>query len=122
MTIIQDSSTNILRHKKCRSSTEALGWGIWTTPIFSNLNVGKNYSTTKGQLISKCLFGVFNFFQKNEQKQADLRFHCNKVEFICSFFGRNIGLEKSFRLCMTFGKVMSVGSFGDPFIQKILQN
>ena len=44
----------------------------------------------KGQLISKCLFGV------------DLRFHNSKVEFIRSFFGRNVGLEKSFRLCLTF--------------------
>ena len=25
----------------------------------------------KGQLISKCLFGVFTFFQQNEQKQVD---------------------------------------------------
>ena len=51
-------------------------------------------NVAKGQLISKCLFGVFNFFQKNEQKQVDLRFHSSKVEFLFSFFGRNAGLKK----------------------------
>ena len=56
---------------------------------------------TKGQLISKCLFGVFNFFQ-NERKQVNLRFHSSKVEFVHSFFGRNIGLKKLFWLCLTF--------------------
>ena len=43
---------------------------------------------TKGQLISKCLFVVFNFSQKNERKQVALRYHSSKVEFFCSFFGR----------------------------------
>ena len=68
----------------------------------------------KGQLILKCLFGVFNFFQENEWKQVYLRYHSkgqlisncpfdvfnfflktnkntshtNKNEFIRSFFGR----------------------------------
>ena len=36
---------------------------------------------TKGQLISKCLFGVFTFFQKtNENKSTS-----SKVKFVCSF-------------------------------------
>ena len=26
----------------------------------------------------------------------------NKVDFVCSFFGRNVGLENSFRICLTF--------------------
>ena len=26
----------------------------------------------------------------------------SKVEFVCSFFGRNVGLKKSFRICLTF--------------------
>ena len=30
---------------------------------------------TKGQLISKCLFGVFNSSKKNERKQFNLRYH-----------------------------------------------
>ena len=52
-------------------------------------------TSTKGQLISKCLLSVFNFFQKNEQKQGDLRFHStSKVEFVCLFSGRNVGLKK----------------------------
>ena len=50
----------------------------------------------KGQLISKCLFGVFTFFRKtNEHKSTS-----SKVEFVCLFFGRNIGLKKSFRICL----------------------
>ena len=40
----------------------------------------------KGQLISKCLFGVFNSL-KNERKQFDLRYHSSKVEFFGSFLG-----------------------------------
>ena len=33
----------------------------------------------KGDLISKCLFGVFDS-TKNERKQFDMRYHSNKVE------------------------------------------
>ena len=45
---------------------------------------------TKGQLISKCIFGVFTFLQKtNENKSTS-----SKVEFVCSFFGRKVGLKK----------------------------
>jgi hypothetical protein len=44
----------------------------------------------KGQLISKCLFGIFTFFQTtNENKSTS-----SKVEFVRSFFGRNVGLKK----------------------------
>ena len=42
------------------------------------------------------------FFPNKEWKQVDLRFHSNKVGFVCSFFGRKFGLKKSFRLCLTF--------------------
>ena len=41
---------------------------------------------------------------KNEGKQVSLKFHSSKVEFVCLFFGRNVGLKKSFRLCLTFNK------------------
>ena len=37
---------------------------------------------TKGQIISKCLFGVFNFFQKTNENIS----HTSKNEFIHSFF------------------------------------
>ena len=44
------------------------------------------FSDTKGQLISKCLFGVFNFFQKmNENKSTWGVIVHSKVEFVCSF-------------------------------------
>ena len=53
---------------------------------------------TKGQLISKCIFGVFTFFQKtNENKSTS-----SKVEFVRLFFGRNVCLKKSFRICQIF--------------------
>ena len=52
----------------------------------------------KGQLISKWFFDVFDFLQKpNENK-----YHSSKVEFVRSFFERNVGLKKSFQICLTF--------------------
>ena len=52
----------------------------------------------KGQLISKCLFGVFTFFQKtNENKLTS-----SKVGYVRSFFERIVGLKKTLRLCLTF--------------------
>ena len=50
-------------------------------------------SSSKGQLISKCIFGVFNFFQKtNENKSTIMVFISNS--FVP--FGRIVGLKKSF--------------------------
>ena len=48
---------------------------------------------TKGQIISKCLFGVFNFFQKTNENTS----HTSKNEFICSIFGRINSLTICFR-------------------------
>ena len=48
---------------------------------------------TKGQIISKCFFGVFNFFQKTNENTS----HSSKNEFISSFFGRIQGLIICFR-------------------------
>ena len=47
-------------------------------------------------------FRCLQFLPKNERKQVDLRYHNSKVEFVCSFFGRILGLKKSLRLCLTF--------------------
>ena len=52
----------------------------------------------KGQLISKFLFGVFTFFQKTSENKST----SSKVEFVHSFFGRNICLKIKFRICQTF--------------------
>ena len=49
-------------------------------------------SWTKGQLISKCIFCVFTFFQKMSKNKLT----SSKVEFVHLFFGRNVGLKKSF--------------------------
>ena len=72
--------------KGVQTHSESVSWLMsWTDHI-------------KGHLISKCIFGVFAFFQKtNENKSTS-----SKVEFVCLFFGRNVGLKKSFRICLTF--------------------
>ena len=56
---------------------------------------------TKGHLIPKCLFGVFNFLQKTNENKS----HSSKIEFLCSFFGGNVGLKESFWFCLTFNKI-----------------
>ena len=48
-----------------------------------------NWPVIKGQIISKCLFGVFNFLQKTNKNMS----HSSKNEFIHSFFGRIHGLQ-----------------------------
>ena len=53
---------------------------------------------SKGQLISKCLFGALNFLQKQNENKSQ----SSKIEFLCSVFGGNVGLKKSFRFCLTF--------------------
>ena len=73
---------------------------VYLYPTFCQL-IWLNF--IKGQLISKFLLGVFNFFQKtNENKSTWGIIVSSKVEFIRLFFGRNVGLKKSFRLCLTF--------------------
>ena len=62
----------------------------------------KNFVNSKGQLISKCLFGVFNFFQKTNENKSTMRYHSSEVEFIQSFFGRIHGLTICFRVLLTF--------------------
>ena len=66
----------------------------------------------KGQLISKCLFGVFDFLQKTNKNKS----HSSKIEFICSFFGENVGLKKSFRFCLTFTQWKWVGHIPPVFL------
>ena len=46
----------------------------------------------KGQLISKCLLGVFNFLQKRNKNKS----YTSTVEFVRSFFGGNVGLKNHF--------------------------
>ena len=56
-------------------------------PFFSDVA-----AVIKGQLISKCLFGVFNFLHKMNENKS----HSSKIEFFCSLFGGNVGLKNSF--------------------------
>ena len=54
--------------------------------------------TSKGQIISKGLFGVLELSQKTNE-----RIRCSsKNEFICLFFGRIRQYQKSFRNYLTF--------------------
>ena len=50
------------------------------------------FNIFKGQLISKCLFIDFNFFQKTSENTS----HSNKNEFFRTFFGRIHGLTICF--------------------------
>ena len=53
---------------------------------------------TKGQIISKGLFGVLEFSQKTNEW-----IHCiSKNNFVCLFFGRIRGYKKSLRNYLTF--------------------
>ena len=62
----------------------------------------------KGQSISKCLFGVFNFFNKTNENTS----HSSKNEFICSFFGRIHSLTIFFLNQVTFSKLKFSASVG----------
>ena len=53
---------------------------------------------TKGQVISKGLFGVLEFSQKTKERIR----RSSKNEFVHSFFGRIRGYQKSFRNYLTF--------------------
>ena len=55
---------------------------------------------TKGQLILRCLLGVFTFFWKTKENKSK----SSKVEIVRLFFGSNIGLKKSFQICLTFDR------------------
>jgi hypothetical protein len=71
------------------------------------MNAVNILSALKGQLISKRLFGVFNFLQRTNENKS----HSSKVEFVRSFFGGNVRLRKSFRLCLTFTYTKTMCSF-----------
>ena len=70
---------------------------ISVEPALSQL---KYNETIKDQLISKCLFGVFQKTDENKSTSSN-------VEFVRSFFGRNVSLKESFRICLTFRRVPS---------------
>ena len=62
-------------------------------------------------------FWCLQFPPKNEGKQVDPRFHSSKIEFVHSFFGGNVGLKKSFRLCVTFSWPKTSPNFKFGFIK-----
>ena len=69
----------------------------------------------KGQIISKGLFGVLKFSQKTNERIR----RSSKNEFVCSFFGRIRGYQKSFWNHLTFSmysKITACTSFGKKLI------
>ena len=55
----------------------------------------------KGQLISNYLFGVFNFLRIMNINKLNWGI-IGKSNLFVHFFGRMVGLKKSFLLCLTF--------------------
>jgi hypothetical protein len=70
------------------------------------VSIAQNSNTSlilaKGQTISKELFGILGFFQKNERTTSFLVLFGEKNEFVRSFFARIQGYQKSFRNHLTF--------------------
>ena len=63
-------------------------------------------SKVKGLLNLKCIFGVFTFFKKmNENKLTS-----SKIKFVRLFLERNVGLTKSFQICLTFSGVTTAAN------------
>ena len=71
----------------------------WPLSWLHRLVGQKKSPNSKGQLISECLFGVFNFFQKMNENKSTWGAMVVKSS---SFIGRIVGLIKLFRLCLTF--------------------
>ena len=68
------------------------------TEIIKNWRKLSLQEWSKGQLISKCIFGIFTSFKKRNEKKST----SSKVEFVRSFLGRNISLKVSIWICLTF--------------------
>ena len=65
---------------------------------------------SKGQLILKSTFCYPRILQKNKRNNFIMAMLGKKNEFVCSFFGRIVGLKKILCLCLTFRikkKIMS---------------
>ena len=96
--IVTPNDSLMTKNKLIIEAMKIRGWGGHVTlmkwkPRNKTQMVNPWDHAAKGQLISKCLFGVFNFFQKTNKNML----HSNKNEFICSFFGRIHGLTICFR-------------------------
>ena len=72
--------------------------GLFITTYLAKLLSPLSSNPVKGQIISKRLFGILEFFQKTNKRIR----RSSKNEFVCSFFGRIRGYQKSFRNHLTF--------------------
>ena len=94
--IIDNSCKKVIKTLMCWQHFERPETTSTSNKIFRPTS--KIFFDSKGQLISKCIFGVLNFLQKTNKNKS----HSSKIEFIRSFFGENVDLKKSFRFCLTF--------------------
>ena len=104
------TGTNVIKHPLlidiCLDLTHLLAW--WPIKNVFIISCKKNHSgnssklenchffVSKGQLISKCLFGIFSS-PKNEQKNSPLLLWYLKSNCFRSFFGRIEDTKKTFR-------------------------
>ena len=56
----------------------------------------------KGQLISKCYFGIFNFFQKTNKNKSTWGFIVVKLNSFVHFLEETLNLKKLFQFCLAF--------------------
>ena len=65
--------------------------------VWQPLLIGYVFAHTKGQLISKCLFGVFKFFQKTNENKLTWGIIVVKLDFfVCFLEELRIHTKKSF--------------------------
>ena len=73
----------------------------WTQDtLLQNLELKSILS--KGQLISKCLFRVFNFFRKTNENKSTWGIIVVKSNSFVRFLEETSAWKKSFRLCLPF--------------------
>ena len=78
-----------------RLKSKIVSWQIFIRKWLSVLN--------KGQLISKCLFSVFNASKKTKENNSTWgTYHSSYVEFFRLFFGRIEDTKTTFRNQLTF--------------------
>ena len=83
-------------------------------PVHCGLMVGKNHVfnychrryAIKGQLVLKCLFGVFNFLQKTNENKSTWVIIVVKSNLFVRFFGWIQGLTICLRVLLTFKRII----------------
>ena len=108
-TVPQKNRSTILETQFKPKTKLWLAWISITLIILKCLNFKLNslecqayFEDFKGQLISKGLFDILEFFQKRTNKFVHSTVRQKKPESVCLFFGRIVSFKKPFWLCLTF--------------------